>query len=351
MRKLEQLVRPHILRLKPYSSARDEFSGKIGIFLDANENAFGSTTKKLFNRYPDPYQQSLKLQLSTIKKVKADKIFLGNGSDEPIDLIIRLFCSPGKDNIIVIPPTYEMYEVAATINDNEVIKVPLTNKFNLDIDSILNSINANTKLIFICSPNNPTGNRFPESEIFRILKNFEGFVVLDEAYIDFSVKDSLVDRINDYPNLVVLQTLSKAWGLAGLRLGMAFAIPELIFLLNKIKSPYNINEVTQKLVSEALSKPERKNDMVGKILKQRKWLEHELGKITCVEKIFPSDTNFLLVRFSGANAIFEYLLEKGVIVRNRSRMIHCENTLRITAGTENENKKLISCLQTYCKEL
>jgi len=347
MKKLEDLVRPHILQLKPYSSARDEFSGTDGILLDANENAFGSTTQENYNRYPDPYQRRLKEKIADIKKVAPEQIFLGNGSDEPIDLIIRLFCSPRIDNVVVMPPTYDMYSVSATINDTEVRKVTLTKEYDIDINNVFNTVDEYTKLIFICSPNNPTGNSLNNDSIKRIIQHFEGMVVLDEAYIDFSVNKSLIRYLGESENLIVLQTFSKAWGLAGLRLGLAFGSPYVIKLLNKIKFPYNINQATQQLVEKALESENIKDEMVKKIIDQRKFLERELRSLDIVEKIYPSDANFLLVRFKDAVKVHQFLLENNVIVRNRSKLVLCEQALRITAGTSEENKALLSYLKKF----
>ncbi len=351
MKKLEELVRPHILQLTPYSSARDEFSGKNGIFLDANENAFGSVIAETFNRYPDPYQLELKQKLSRIKKISPEQIFLGNGSDEPIDLIIRMFCAPGQDNVIVMPPTYDMYAVSATIHEAEVRRVPLTAVYEINVEAIFRKIDANTKLIFICSPNNPTGNSYNRKSIEQILDHFDGITVIDEAYIDFSRSESLLGKLDQYENLIILQTLSKAWGLAGLRLGIAYAQKNIIKILNKIKFPYNINDATQKLVLEALNFKNRKDEMVKAILDQRSFLEKELKKLAIVEEIYPSDANFLLIRFKDASQVFQYLLGKNIIVRNRSKLVLCENALRITVGTPEENAVLISQLKKFEEEL
>jgi len=347
MKKLEELVRPHILGLTPYSSARDEYSGQDGIFLDANENAFGSVIDEPYNRYPDPYQHQLKLKIARIKKVGPEQIFLGNGSDEPIDLITRMFCAPSRDNIIVMPPTYDMYSVCAAIQEVEVRRVPLVGNYEMDVEKVLQTADANTKIIFICSPNNPTGNSLQRKNIDRILADFDGITVIDEAYLDFSTGEGYLNHLNKYENLIILQTLSKAWGLAGLRLGMAFAGKKIIQILNKIKFPYNISDATQKLALKALNFENRKTEMVKAILDQRSYLEKELGKLPVVEKIFPSDTNFLLVRFRDASRIFQYLLERNIIVRNRSKLVLCENALRITAGTSEENAALISQLKKY----
>ncbi len=344
---IEKLIRPHIKNLNPYSSARDEFSGKKGIFLDANENPLGSTAQKPYNRYPDPYQVALKKAISKVKEVEANQIFLGNGSDEAIDLLIRIFCNPRKDDIMVMPPTFEMYEVAAVINENPVTKVHLTRDFQIDLENVLKSITPFTKIIFICSPNNPTGNSMDNDKIENILSQFKGIVVIDEAYIDFSGNTSWIPSIQQYPNLVILQTFSKAWGMAGLRLGMAFSSDRIIELLNKVKSPYNINSATQKLAIKGLKKIEQKDYMVQKILAEREILARFLLKLSIVEEVYPSDANFLLVKFKDAQNVYKYLLKNKVVVRNRSNIFLCEGSLRITVGKESENKSLISCLKKY----
>lgn len=342
-----QLVRPHILKLKAYSSARDEFSGKNAIFLDANENPLGSTARKSYNRYPDPYQKSLKKIISKIKKVPPANIFLGNGSDEAIDLLIRIFCNPIKESILVMPPTFDMYEVAAQINENPVLKVPLTMDYQIDTQKVLETIQKHTKILFICSPNNPTGNSMNRESIVEIIKAFNGLIVIDEAYSDFSSSDSFLNILDDHQNLVILQTFSKAWGLAGLRLGMAFADAKIIKLLNKIKPPYNISQATQSLASKAIKKQQFKDFMVQKLLAERKILKLELSDLDIVEKVYPSDANFLLVKFKDAHRIYEYLLDNKIVVRNRSNVILCEDSLRITVGDEKENDLLISTLKKY----
>lgn len=344
---IEKLVRPHILKLKPYSSARDEYSGKDGVFLDANENALGSTSRKLYNRYPDPYQKTLKKGISKIKNISSRHIFLGNGSDEIIDLLIRIFCNPNEDSILVMPPTFDMYEVAARINQNEVIKVNLTKDFQIDIEAVLLAVKSNTKMIFICSPNNPTGNSMSRESILKILKNFNGIVVVDEAYIDFSSAESFLNVLSEYNNLVVLQTFSKAWGLAGLRLGMGFADKFIIALLNKVKTPYNVNKVTQTLALKALKKKDQKDYMVQKLLAERKILRLELSDLDMVEQVYSSDANFLLVKFKNAEEVFQHLKENKVIVRNRSNVVLCEGALRITVGDEDENDILINTLKKF----
>jgi len=342
---IEKLVRPHILKLKAYSSARDEYSGKKGIFLDANENPLGSTSKKSFNRYPDPYQKNLKKAIGKIKNISLDNIFLGNGSDEAIDLLVRIFCHPLQDSIIVMPPTFEMYEVAAQINQNEIIKVQLSRGFQIDTKKVIAAIKPHTKIIFICSPNNPTGNSMDRDSILEIIDHFKGIIVIDEAYLDFSQADSFLDILPDQENLVILQTFSKAWGLAGLRLGMAFASRYIIELLNKVKAPYNINMATQTLAMKAIKKQDHKDYMVQALLAERKILRLELANLDIVEKVYPSDANFLLVKFSNAEKIYNYLLQNKVIVRNRSNIVLCENALRITVGNEKENDFLITTLK------
>lgn len=315
--------------------------------MDANENPFGSSIKENLNRYPDPYQKMLKTEISRLKDIPADQIFLGNGSDEPIDLIIRLFCNPEIDKIIISPPTYGMYEVAAEINQTGVIRVPLTREFQLQPDEILKYCSRTTKLLFICSPNNPTGNSFDRDQIIRLVSEFTGIVVLDEAYIDFCPEKSLLKMQQDHENLIILQTFSKAWGLAGLRLGMAFASPDIIQYLNKIKTPYNISELTQRLALEAVGNVVRKEKFVNDIRKEIAFLRKKLSKIPLVEKIYDSDTNFLLVKFQNASRVFHFLTDKKIIVRDRSHLELCENTLRITAGTRSENEMLLNVLNKY----
>lgn len=340
---LKDIIRPHLLDLKPYSSARDEYSGAEGIFLDANENPFGSVVSNSYNRYPDPYQGEVKKYLSEVKNVAPSKIFLGNGSDEAIDLLIRLFCQPAKDQVIICPPTYGMYQVSAQINQVRVKQIPLLAPgFDLDVDTILSDTEC--KMVFLCSPNNPTGHSFAPDVIIKIINNFKGIVVLDEAYIDFSVQEGLLKKLDRFPNLVILQTFSKAWGLAGLRLGMAFAAEEIIYYLNKIKPPYNINEVTQQLAIEALKNHDQKNRFVTEIIQERKHLTDSLLKIRGVEKIYPTDANFLLVKFKEAKKTYTSLLNHKIIVRDRSNVILCDDCLRITVGTKEENQKLISGL-------
>jgi histidinol-phosphate aminotransferase len=344
---LTSLIRPHILTMKPYSSARDEYSGKEGVFLDANENALGSVTQHNYTRYPDPMQADLKLKMEPIFGVNSAHIFLGNGSDEPIDLLFRAFCRPNIDNVILLPPTYGMYKVSATLNEIEIKNVPLTIDFQLDTKNILGNVNENTKIIFICSPNNPTGNLIDTAAIEVILNSFNGLVVLDQAYADFAENGDFTSRLSEFPNLVILKTFSKAWGMAALRLGMAFASSEIIAVLNKIKPPYNINQVTQNEAIEALNNFETKNNFVEELNLHKAILIQKLMDVQWVEHIFPSDTNFLLVKFKEAEKIFNYLIINKVIVRNRANEINCEGCLRITIGTVEENNRLIDLLGTY----
>jgi histidinol-phosphate aminotransferase len=344
---LNSLVRPNIKSLKPYSSARSEFTGTANVFLDANENSFGSPLTKWYNRYPDPLQWDVKKKMAAIKKVDAENMLLGNGSDECIDLLIRAFCNPQQDNIIICPPTYGMYEVYANINDVPVKEVPLTTAYQLNLEALEGAIDAATKIIFFCSPNNPTGNSLYREDIEMVLNNFDGLVVVDEAYINYSRHRSFATELNDYPNLVVMQTFSKAWGLAALRLGMIFASKEIVAILNKIKPPYNINQATQELALKALDNLEDVNTMITDTITLRESLAQGLVDTACVEKVFPSDANFLLVKVSDANAIYAYLRDKGIIVRNRNNVLLCEGCLRITVGTSRENSELLAALQSY----
>ncbi len=344
---INKLLRPHIAGIKPYSSARDEYSGKEGVFLDANENPFGSLTAQAFNRYPDPYQAAIKEKLAVIKGVPAEQIFLGNGSDEAIDLLMRAFCIPGQDNILLLPPTYGMYEVSAAINDIATKKVPLTPDFQLEPKRVLEAVDAHTKIIFICSPNNPSGNKIQRTAIQEILAGFDGLVVVDEAYIDFNDEPSFITELGTYPNLLVMQTFSKAWGLANLRVGMAYASKEIIRILNLIKPPYNISGLAQERVIEALSHADRLQDVIDDILAERAFLEAALGNLPLVEKIFPSHANFLLIKVSNAKGIYDFLIDDRIIVRDRSKVILCDNCLRITVGTRIENEKLLTSLAQY----
>jgi histidinol-phosphate aminotransferase len=344
---LNKLLRPHILTLAPYSSARDEYTGHAGIFLDANENPYGSVTSENYNRYPDPYQAEIKQKLSPVKQVGPDRIFLGNGSDEPIDLLTRATCTPGQDRVIILPPTYGMYEVSASIHDVKIDKVSLTNDYHIDTEAVLNAVTPLTKIIWICSPNNPTGNVMQHDAIQIILENFSGLVVVDEAYIDFTNEPSWIRHLDKYPNLVVLQTFSKAWGLAGIRVGMCFASPELIRILNKIKPPYNISLPAQQALLEGLNGIEKKDKMVADILEQREALTEMLQSLPIVVKIHPTDANFLLVQFEDAKAVMDYLIRETIIVRDRSRVHLCEGCLRITVGTKEENEVLIESLKKF----
>ena len=354
---LKAILRPHILTLMPYSSARDEYTGKEGVFLDANENPLGpslseSTAREShFNRYPDPHQWAIKQKLAPIKGVRPEQIFLGNGSDEPIDLLVRATCTPGTatglaDSILIMPPTYGMYEVSATINDVAVTKVPLTPDFQVDVPAVLAAINDTTKLIWLCSPNNPSGNRLRTEDIRTVLAAAsDRLVIVDEAYIDFSVDPSWTSELDTYPNLVVLQTFSKAWGLAGLRLGMCFASEEIIRVMNKIKPPYNISAPTQALALEALDHEADKDNMVRKILQERQILADNLRTLPSVQIIHPSDANFLLVQFSDASGTFAQLIDHQVIVRDRSKVVLCDGCLRISVGTRAENERLLEVLR------
>ena len=346
---LHSLLRPHIAKLQPYTSARDEYTGKEGVFLDANENPFGSITEQDFNRYPDPYQSALKEEIAKIKEVRPSQIFLGNGSDEAIDLLYRAFCNPGKDNVILLPPTYGMYEVSANINDVEIRKVALTPDFQLQPDKILAAADANSKILFICSPNNPSANKAKREDILFLLENFKGLVVVDEAYIDFSDEASFTTELDRFPNLLVMQTFSKAWGLASLRLGMGFASEELIRILNKIKPPYNISGLTQDTVLAAIKDKAKVDRMIQDILAEREFLKGELEKLPFVQKIHPSHANFLLVQIPNANQVYDDLIEEKVIVRNRAKVLLCADCLRITVGTREENEALLKALSKVVK--
>lgn len=338
---INALVRKNVLTMKPYSSARDEFHGEAEIFLDANENPYPSP----YNRYPDPLQWKIKDKLAGIKKVKPEQIFLGNGSDEPIDLIIRAFCDPNQDSILITEPTYGMYKVCAEVNAVNVQQVLLTPDFDLDLEAFPNTFDASTKVIFLCSPNNPTGNLMSRDRIIEVLRRFYGLVVIDEAYIDFTRSKSFVNELKKYPNLVVLQTFSKAWGLAGLRLGVCYASEEIISILNKIKYPYNVNSRTQELALDALENTYKKDIWVDEIIKEREILAAELKKLKITEKVFPTDSNFLLVRVKDAQSTYQYLTQHRIIVRDRSRVNLCYNCIRITVGTPEENQTLLEALK------
>lgn len=342
-----QLLRENIRKLVPYSSARDEFKGEASVFLDANENSFGSPLETAYNRYPDPLQWRLKEKIAQIKGVPPQHIFLGNGSDECIDLLYRAFCNPGKDNVIVCPPTYGMYEVSANINDVEVRKVSLDAAYQLNLTGIAEAVDEHTKLIFLCSPNNPTGNSLAREDVEMVLNGFEGIVVIDEAYINFAKQRSFIQELTEYPNLVVLQTLSKAWGLAALRIGIAFGSLDMIDVLNKIKAPYNISQASQELALKALENIELVNNWTREIVQERERLREEFSQLPLVKNIYPSDANFLLVKTSDGKLIYDYLVAKGIIVRDRSRVELCEGCLRITVGTAAENDRLLSELRSY----
>jgi histidinol-phosphate aminotransferase len=343
---LEILVRENIKRMKPYSSARHEFNGKATVFLDANESPFAAplSIANDYNRYPDPLQITLKEKISSIKGVPAKNIFLGNGSDEGIDLLFRIFCEPGRDNMIIFPPTYGMYEVSAETNNIGIKKIPLTSNFELNMPAIEQAIDPFTKMIFICSPNNPTGNSFNRDDIEVILNNIHGLVVIDEAYINYSKQKTFIAELTEYPNLVILQTLSKAWGLAGLRLGMAFAGELIIRYLNKIKYPYNINAATQQLTLEALENIVTVNEHTQFTVKERERMRAELGKLPFTVTVYPSDANFLLVKMENAGGVYSFLNKSGIIVRDRSNVQLCDNCLRITIGTTEENNLLLAAL-------
>ncbi len=343
MQIIDQLLRNNILKLKPYSSARDEFSGHAAVFLDANENPFNQP----YNRYPDPQQHELKKKIAPLKGVEPQNIFLGNGSDEAIDLLIRAFCEPGLDNVVSISPTYGMYQVAADVNNIEVRKVKLTDDFQLDVEALTNAADAHTKLLFLCSPNNPTGNCFSREAIQNILEKFQGIVILDEAYIDFAPDKSWLPNLGAYPRLVILQTFSKAWGMAGIRLGMAFAHPRIIEVLNKIKYPYNVNILTQKKALELLNQHSQTLQWVKELLDERKRLAGELTQLPFVEKIHPSDANFLLVRVEAPKKTYQFLVDQGIIVRDRSSVTLCEGCLRITVGSPKENTTLMKALNNF----
>lgn len=344
--KLDKMLRPHLLQLRPYASARDDFSGSARIYLDANENAFGSPAGNSWNRYPDPYQDKLKEKIALIKGMHKEQLFIGHGSDEPIDLLIRAFCIPGTDHVITMPPTYGMYGVSADINQVENVKVPLTRNFEIDVESMLKRLDERAKLVYICSPNNPTGNSLNQEAIKMIIRGAKGLVVLDEAYIDYASHQGFLNQLDQFPNLVILHTLSKAWGMASLRLGMAFAHRDIIAVLNMIKPPYNIAGPVQKMVSEAIESPQQKDDTVKQTLEQRLILKELLLKDQKVRKVFPSDANFLLVKVDGASRIYRDLINHEIIIRDRSKVMLCEDCLRITVGTPAENQELADVLAT-----
>ena len=341
----QQFLRPHLKGMTPYSSARDDYKGRDGVFLDANENPYGAVNGENWNRYPDPYQTILKEKIAGIKGVAKEQIFLGNGSDEAIDLLFRAFCEPGRDNVIINPPTYGMYKVSADINNVQVREVSMTPDYDLNIPQIFKAVDANTRLIFICSPNNPTGNEMTLHKIDEVIKGFEGIVIVDEAYIDFTNRPSYITKLAVYPNLVVLQTFSKAWGLAALRLGMAFGSREMLDILNKIKAPYNLSGLTQATVLKALEHVQNKNKMVSDILVSREKLKASLLELALVTQVCPSDANFLLVKIPRAAKVYKTLIAQQIILRDRSKVALCENGIRITVGTPDENKLLIKALK------
>lgn len=337
------LVRPNILTMQPYSTARDDFKGGLGVFLDANESPYDTG----FNRYPDPHQKTLKEKLSEIKGLPVENIFVGNGSDEAIDLIFRVFCVPGVDNAVIISPSYGMYAVCAQINDIEVHSVPLGEDFSFPEKGIEEAIDERTKVIFLCSPNNPSGNAFSQEEMLGLVQSFHGLVVVDEAYADFSLKGSIRSKVLKYPNLVILQTLSKAWGMAGLRLGLAFAQEYIIRLMSEVKYPYNINKAAQQMALKALDEPV--GPSVKAIIVQRDQVAGRLGNFRCVTKVYPSDANFLLVKVDDADRLYSHLIKDGIIVRNRTKLQGCRNCLRITIGLPSENDNLIASISEYEK--
>ena len=341
---LENIVRPNIRNLKPYSSARSEFEGSAEVFLDANENAFGSPAGFGLNRYPDPLQRELKDRIAAMKGVSPSQIFVGNGSDEAIDLLFRIFCEPGRDEVITCPPTYGMYRVSADINDIAVREIVLTEEFQLDIPAILTSISDATKLIFICSPNNPTGNLMSRGSILEIARRFNGLVVVDEAYIDFADEPSMIAELSELPNLIVLQTFSKAWGMAGVRVGLAYASSEIIDLMNRVKPPYNVSGLAQQAVINALDSKATVSSWIDAARSERLRLENSLIDLDIVKRVYTSDANFLLVEVDGANAVYKYLIDEKIVVRNRNNVELCEGCLRITVGTPDENERLLAAL-------
>jgi len=343
---LNKLLRNNIRQLVPYSSARDEFKGTAQIFLDANENSFGSPLPTAYNRYPDPMQWKVKYKLADIKGVPPQHIFLGNGSDEVIDVLYRALCNPGVDNVILCPPTYGMYEVSAHINDVVIRNVSLTEDFQLDMPALQQAIDEHTKLIYICSPNNPTGNSINREDIELLLNNFDGILVVDEAYINFARQKTFIQELTEYPNLVVMQTLSKAWGLAALRVGMAFASEEIIHVMNKIKPPYNISQAAQELALQALENVQQVNEWIRETVIERDKLSAALAQLPLVTKVYPSDANFILARTTDAKGIYQYLVGLGIVVRDRSKVELCAGCLRITVGTPEENETLINALST-----
>ena len=345
MKDLKEIVRKNIYSLKPYSSARNEFKGEASIFIDANENPYDTP----YNRYPDPLQLQVKEKISALKGVAVENIFLGVGSDEPIDLLYRIFCEPQKDNVVALEPTYGMYAVCADINNVEYRTVSLKENYQFSAEELLAATDENSKIIWLCSPNNPTGNALDATEIEKVLKNFSGIVAVDEAYIDFSSQPSYLKVLKEYPNMVVLQTFSKAWGSAGVRLGMAFASEEIIKIFNKVKYPYNVNILTQRYAIKLLDNFSQIEKKVKAILKNREKLEKQLTKVKCIKDVYPTDANFILVKTTDSDAIYKYLIEKGIVARNRNGITLCDNCIRITVGTAEENKQVIAALKNYSK--
>ena len=347
MEKIRNIVRKNIKELVPYSSARELSAGEGFIMMDANENPFG---KKL-NRYPDPLQKDLKRKFAELENINPDKIFLGNGSDEIIDLVFRIFCRPAVDNIVTIEPTYGMYEVLARINEVEIRKVQLDSSFDLPADELLSTSDASTKVIILCSPNNPTGNLLDKEKVRYLLNNFYGIVLLDEAYIDFSDESGFIDELDEFPNLIILQTFSKGWGMAGIRVGKAFATKEIIDLLNKVKFPYNVSRVNQEIAQKAISRRRRIKSKINTIVKERRKLEKRLKFFSFIEKIFPSDANFLLIRVKDATGLMNFMSNSGIVLRDRSGLKGCMNCIRVTVGTPQQNRKLLKSFQKYQKEV
>lgn len=347
---VQSLVRENIKNLKPYSSARSEFEGSAEVFLDANENAFGSPAGVGLNRYPDPLQRELKDRIAVMKGVSSSRIFVGNGSDEAIDLMFRIFCESGRDEVITCPPTYGMYRVSADINDVTVREVSLTDDFQLDVPAMVEGISDTTKLIFICSPNNPTGNLMSRQSVLTIAGQFNVIVVVDEAYIDFADEPSMIHELSAFPNLVVLQTFSKAWGMAGVRVGLAFASTEIIDLMNRVKPPYNVSGIAQQAVLDALEGEATIGEWTEATKVERSRLENALKNLDLVRRVYPSDANFLLVKVDDANHVYRYLIEKKIVVRNRSNIELCDGCLRITVGTVDENRSVLDSLTKFAEE-
>jgi len=343
---LDKLVRKNIRELVPYTSARDEYAYGDKIMLDANENPFDLQSENL-NRYPDPYQKAVKKKLSLLKGIPTENIFLGNGSDEAIDLAFRIFCNPGEDSAIITPPTYGMYAVSAQINDVEVVSVPLSEKFDLRVDEILDATTEVTKLLFLCSPNNPTANSFTRSGIEKLIGSFPGIVILDEAYIDFSTSEGFLPELLRFPNLIILQTFSKAWARAGMRLGIAYAQPGIISYFNRVKPPYNVNELTQKMAMKSLEQYEKIGDIRDQIIAERNKLMDIINDLKFIKEIYPSDSNFFLLQTTNAKKLYLYLLERNLVVRDRSNQPGCAECLRITVGSPEENQSLVTALKEY----